>query len=205
MSTVIFNNKIGKMKLLIKNKHAGSVYLQMMFGFFKFFLVLFIVFSILFVVRSHFKAKINILDTELTLLAHNIIYAKGGVSYQDQITGRVYPGVISLEEFENSFAMSSRLNQAFFYEKQPVFAAALNLEIPQQHRKIDGVYYYKEWYDKWNPLAASRLLGKGSVIKKTISFNVVVREITAETQQEKEQGLKLFPGTVTIEIVTPKP
>lgn len=184
------------MILLGKNKRAGSVYLQMMFGFFKFFLVLFIVFSILFVVRSHFKAKIDILDTELTLLAHNIIYAKGGVSYQDPITGRVYPGVISLEEFENSFAMSSRLNQAFFYEKQPVFAAVINLNLPEQNKKVESVYYYKEWYDKWHPLGASRLIGKGAVIKKTMSFNVLVRQKTSPHD---------IPGILTMEIVTPRP
>ncbi len=196
-----------KLYHLTKNKYAGSVYLQMIFVFFRFLLVLFIVFSIVFIVRSHFKVKIDILDAELNLLAHTMLYAPGGVSYQDPITSRVYPGIIYLEEFENTFTMSSRLNQAFYYEKQPVFAAALILDIPQQNKKVEGVYYQKEWYDKWNPLAASRLIGSGSVIKKKFTFNVLVKALDQQQGQEDQTNnqLKTFPGKLTIDIVTPKP
>lgn len=196
-----------KLYHLTKNKYAGSVYLQMMFGFFRFFLVLFIIFSIVFIVRSHFKVKIDILDAELNLLAHNMLYTPGGISYQDPITNRIYPGIINLEEFENTFTMSSRLNQAFFYDKQPVFAAAFTLDIPQQNKRVEGVYYQKDWYDKWNPLSSSRLIGRGSVIKKKFTFDVLVKASDQQPDQQDQttKQLKTFPGKLTIDIVTPKP
>ena len=179
---------------LLKNKTAGALYMQMLFGFFKFFVVLFITFSILFVVKSHFKVKINIVDAELDLLAQDFVYAKGGISYFDPSINRVYPGVVSYEEFERKEVLSARLQNSFYFEK-PVYAASFSLAIPHKNVEFKEIYYYKEWYDKWKPLSESKLIGKGSVISKTKSFNVIVMMSDANAS----------PGILTIELLTPRP
>jgi len=116
--------------------------------------ILFAVFMLitLYTVATIYESKI--LDTaeiEAKLFKHYILYSPNGLSYTDPNTGRLYPGVVSLDNFN-----SERLESAAsFGEINNMIAAKITLYGPKGGPPINEVYYNKDRYDAWFPLTYS--------------------------------------------------
>ena len=93
------------------------------------------------------------------VFSHSLLYSPGGVSYHDPLTGRVYPGTIHADQFSD-LDLNSSLNLG----NNRLIAAEIRLKTFAYNDKPEvvgfpTVYYNKEWYDNWQPLAKWNIPG----------------------------------------------
>lgn len=117
-----------------------------------FTIMLFVAFMLLtarFTVVKH-----DVFETEANLLVQSLLYNRGGISYEDSATGRIYPGIIDLNKFsqQNQDETEQQLLYAVYYgEKQRHVAANITIE-----GMVEGnsLLYNRVQYLNWEPSTA---------------------------------------------------
>lgn len=195
------------MKRNMKNKKASMfAYYQMMFVFFRLFLLALALFSMAFFVYIFIDQTTNIQDKEMDLFVEQLIYSKNGISYTDPLTGRVYPGVISFADVANPLVVEEKLNKAFDWGKHPLMSANISFSFPEWIKdddlsKIMPFYYNKERYMEWIYFAGKgRIIKVQSTTKSERSINIVIRKEVVIEGKVVEQ---LYPGVMKIILLSP--
>jgi len=155
---------------------------------FTWFLFLIIVlFSIIFLVKNHITLKADIKDIEADIFYQEVMFTKNGITYQDDLTRRSYPGIIDFNKFNKEV-----VTKTIYYGPENYFLAA-NFTLNHTDGKfIKSFLYNEEWYNRWKPLTKRFLPGSGSATLVKKQNYVLVK------QQEN-----IFPAILSLEIIYP--
>lgn len=149
--------------------------------------------GIFLLVGYYSKLTVNIDDVVPEVLFYRIMYSPNSISYTDNITGRVYPGIISLDNFTDE-----TLDRAINYSYERHIAAKLELYAGDRRTLVKTTYLNKVWYERFEPLSDRPYgidgpSGPGSVEIRTRASPVVYRE----------SGINQ-PGFLVVSILTPE-
>jgi len=151
-----------------------------------FIFLIIVLLAITLLVKSHIQTTIDIKDIESELFYQELMFTRDGISYQDKLTTRTYPGIIDLSKFNKN-----TLIETVSYGKNNYFIAA-NFSLMKQDRTlIESFLYNEDWFKKWKPLAKTGLLGPGgaTILKK--QNYVLVKDTTT------------YPAILNVEIIYP--
>ena len=143
-----------KSDIIKKNGKKGQAYKFLTWTFLEAGLTLLVLIFIAVIVHIFVQFDINVQDIERELFVENLLYSSEGISYVDSISGRVYPGVIDLEDFSNTVVMEAKLGEAFNYGgKTPGIAVSMvlkDLNIPHYYFTDSGeLKPHLKQEDKW--------------------------------------------------------
>ncbi len=143
-----------KSDIIKKNGKKGQAYKFLTWIFLEAGLTLLVLIFIAVIVHIFVQFDINVQDIERELFVENLLYSSEGISYVDSISGRVYPGVIDLEDFSNTVVMEAKLGEAFNYGgKTPGIAVSMvlkDLNIPHYYFTDSGeLKPHLKQEDKW--------------------------------------------------------
>jgi hypothetical protein len=145
-----------------------------------------ITFFIFFMVRSQIITNVDVTDAESQIFVQRLLYAKDGVSYYDATLGRLYPGVIKLDTFNQDY-FERNVQDAFYYgDDNRIIGAKLSL-FEADGSKIASrdyvVEYNKDFYDEKEVLYMAGegfLKGRGGVTGTTMKIPVIILDKEAE-------------------------
>jgi hypothetical protein len=129
-------------------------------------------FGIIVLVNSVVVKDENTFPVEAELLVQRLIYAPRAVSHYDDIINRVYPRIISFEDFADP-KTPARLERVIEYKPDPHISAKLTLK-EVGGNEIYTMYYHKEHYQKWKVHAYRGATGPGSASLHKRSVPVVI-------------------------------
>lgn len=156
------------------------------------FLVI-VMFSVVILIRSFVVEKVDVTELEANIFANRLLYSQNSISFVDEDTERVYPGIIDLTKF-NSKEMESLLLKSIFYgDNNRKVGAKITLKNPEDN-KDTSLFYNRAFYDEKRTLIDSWGNAKGpgastSFIKK---LDVLILEKS-----------KLHNGILTLDIIIP--
>ncbi len=190
----------------MKNKKAMFAYYQMMFVFLRLFVLILVLFSITFFVYLFIDQTTNIQDSEMDLFVEQLLYSKNGLSYNDALTGRVYPGVINFADIVNPSLIEEKLNKAFSYGEHPLMAAYINVSFPESVKdddllKLMPFYYDKDRFNEWIYFAdKGKIIKVQSTTKSERTISIVVRKEAVIDGRIVEQ---IYPAQMHITLLSP--
>lgn len=120
--------------------------------------VILILVSIVYVGLIYQSKAIESYDIEAKLFKHYLIYNPNGLSYWDDSTGRLYPGIVDLKNFN-----SERLEAAADFGTDRMVAANITLYDISKTTVIAQTYYNYPSFIRWKPISYGK--GAGSVYK----------------------------------------
>ena len=171
------------MKKLVNNKRGEGELLEQ---FPKILLTVAVMIGIFLLVSSFLKINLNIKPVEVEVLFNRLMYSPNSIIYTDNITGRVYPGIISLDNFTNE-----TLDRAISYSYERHISAKLEL-YDSSDGLIDTIYLNGLWYNRLEPLAVSGQSGSSSATIQTRTMPIVYRKNAINS-----------PGKIIITIILP--
>ena len=124
------------------NKRAVSFKIMNM-AFFRILFITIAFFVVWMFTVSQIQEKIEIGDIKDTIIINRALYSPTSFSYVDANTGRVYPGIIDINNFNNL-----QLNNSFDYSGNNI---AVKFEIKYSN-KTKTAYINQKWYERWAPL-----------------------------------------------------
>ncbi len=77
------------------------------------------------------------------IIVNRLFFSANSISYVDETIGKVYPGIIDIEKFENNV-----LDASFFTRENKAAAAKLDL-INLDTNETKEAYINKDLYDRW--------------------------------------------------------
>ncbi len=169
-----------------KNKKAQTSHT--MFKSISWFIFLIIILlSVVFLVKNYVKMTIDIKDLEAELFYQESIFTNNGITYQDEITGRTYFGIIDIDKFNNR-----TFTKSISYGPTNYFMSANYTLKNKDNTLLKSFVYNKEWYEKWKPRAKTFWPGPGSatILKKQSSVLVKDKQNT-------------IPAILYVEIIYP--
>lgn len=126
--------------------------------------------SVFILVNMLINRKIEVQNIQDDIFVYRLMYSPGSIAYQDNVTGRAYPGIIDVSRLTNE-----TLDKTMIYSYERQITARLDLlSFEEQHVKT--AYYNNIWYNRLEPLARSQLLGLGGAKMYYHVFPVVYRE-----------------------------
>jgi hypothetical protein len=153
------------------------------------FLVIMLIVCVI-LIRLFLNNRFDIADVQAEIFVNGFIYGTGGVTYTDPLTGRIFPEIIDVSQFN-----SSELDASLFYPDNRMIAA--KIIVTRDLSFVDAVaiaYYNKQWYDNWEPLLPLKSLpGIGGVTDYTKTLPIMLKE-----------GESLKAAYVTFHVVQPK-
>ena len=128
---------------------------------------------------------VDVSELEADLMKYRLLYSRNSISYTDDVTGRVYPGVIELDDFNQS-----RIDRSMsFGNYSRMMSMKLELlDLDGDLKKAN--FYQKDWYRRTKPLVGLR--GPGGAKEYTYFFPVLIKE-----NENKERAI------LKINLVTP--
>jgi len=124
----------------------------------------------------------DVFGIESTILVNSFFYARGGLSYEDPITNRIYPNIVELQKFypgdDANKTQEQLLSSIYFGQGQRHIAAKIT---------ISGysVYYNKPNYGAWEPLTTqTKAVGPSQVFSKNFTKDLLVKESDGSLKQE---------------------
>jgi hypothetical protein len=144
--------------------------------------------SIFLMVNLFLNQKLEVQNLQKEVFVGRVLYSPDSIMRTDNLTGKVYPGMIELEKFSNKTLEDSI---KYSYERQ--LASKMTL-YDVEGGIVKTVYYNSEWYNRFKPLADSNLGGVGGIKKysKKIPINYI----------DKEKIIS--PGMLDIEVLIPR-
>ncbi len=132
-------------------------------------IVILIVAAVLLIIRAYIVTNVDIRDTETRIFAARIHYAPTSIILFDNDLNRAFPGIIDLEKFNDFTLMNSIVinDNSFIAAKLSLY----NLD----GKPIKSAYFDQVWYERWEPLAESRIGGPGGADKFTFTRNVLFK------------------------------
>jgi len=143
--------------------------------------------GVLFLLGYYAGTTIDVAPIQANVFLYRAIYAPNTISFTDQVTGRVYPGIIVDSNFTTSH-LEAAIN--YSYEKQ--LAAKLELIDPVSNEVMATAYYNQEWYGRLEPLARAGLTGFGAAKYYVKELPVIYRKGNVD-----------FSATLKVQVIVP--
>jgi len=170
---------------MLNNKRGGVG--EILEHFPKILLTIAVMAGIFLLVGYYTSLTINIKPVEVEVLFNRIMYSPNSIMYMDNVTGRVHPGIINLDNFTDE-----TLDRAINYSYERHLAAKLDLYGSDRRKLVSTTYLNKVLYERLEPLAVSGQKGAGSADIKTRANPVIYRK----------DGVN-YPGFLKISIIIP--
>lgn len=139
-------------------------------------------------IRMFLMNKLEVKDVQAEILIGGLIYGKGGVTYYDELTGRHYPQIISLEQLD-----SAEIDMSLYYPSNNLITAKI-VVLSKDEEPLGFYYYNKEWWENWAPMLRRALPGRGGVTYYRRQLPVIYIDDSGKNKL----------GYVRFEIVQPK-
>lgn len=149
--------------------------------------------SVFALINSYIVKEVKTFDLETDLFIHRLIYSPYGISYYDELLGRVYPGVIDLKKL-SAPDFESRIMQEIQGGKTKTIAAKIILK-NERKEEILTTYYDQYWYQRGIVKAMSKAGLQEGARHKEVTLYALIR---SEPPQEPKKG------SVTIDVVMPE-
>jgi hypothetical protein len=146
-----------------------------------------IVMAGIFVLVSIFvNVKVDVLPVQREVLFNRLLYAPNSIMLTDNFTGKVYPGIIDMDKFNDETLDNST---KYFYERQ--ISAKLEL-FDSDKNLVQTAYLNGVWFNRIEPLARAKVGGasSGKIMWRTVPVSY-------------KKGTVLQPGYLKIEVLTP--
>ncbi len=142
--------------------------------------------SVFVLVSLLINRNVEVQDIQDDIFVYRLLYSPSSITFEDNNTGRVYPGVIDAKKVTDD-----ALDKTMAYSYERHITARLDLlSFDEQH--VATAYYNKIWYNRLEPLARAQLLGLGGAKLYYHVFPVVY----------KENGVSK-PGLLKIRVIMP--
>ncbi|MFH1770445.1 MAG: hypothetical protein ABH828_02710 [archaeon] len=99
-------------------------------------------------------SKMDTHQAEIDIFFNRLMYSSNAITYVDPETNRVHFGVLDISKLT-----SENIEKAISFPDKRVFAANITL----QANEPINVYYHKDWFENYAPLARAGLDGAGGV------------------------------------------
>ncbi|MFH1317135.1 MAG: hypothetical protein ABII01_06450 [Candidatus Woesearchaeota archaeon] len=152
------------------------------------FFVLLVVMTIIGMISFMVVTRIDIKDVETDVMAYRFLYSPNGFTYKNEMIQRNYPGFVDMEKFNED-----TLDKMLSYKNNEILTAKLTLK-NLEDGKENIIYFNKEWFDRYYPLALTKIPGPGGATISTKSFPVIIVDSIFEDQKQ---------GTLKIDVVMP--
>jgi len=179
--------------LLFKKDRKGIISFNMVSLIPRIIFLVIMLIACVVLIRLFITDKFNTNDIEAEILVSGMLYSAGGVGYYDPLTGRAYPEIIDIEQFD-----AAELEHSFFFEDNRLIAAKVFVtddRDAEDDEAVKAIYYNKEWYDNWNPLLRLRIPGIGGVHEYKRTMPVIYRA---------EGSGRLNSGFIHFQVVQPR-
>ncbi len=189
----------------MKQKKALSAY-DMIYWIARILFVTFMLITIYFVANIYESQALDTSRVEAQLFEHYLFYSPNSLSYTDPYTGRIYPGVLDVRNFDEEI-----LNEAAnFGETNNMVAANITLKSSRRititgdmtkQEVVASVIYNKKKYERWMQLVPSPMPGTGILAKGP--GTVLSHETRRYVIYLDEEGNRKY-GEVETTILVPK-
>ncbi|MBT4541010.1 hypothetical protein HOC35_05845 [Candidatus Woesearchaeota archaeon] len=195
-----------KTKKQFKNKKSMVAYFQLMMVMFRIFVLGLVLFSIAFMVFLFIEKDTNIQNEEVELFVEQLLYSKNGLSYRNQDTGRVYPGIINFADIVDPNEIEKRLNKAFDFGDYPLITSNFSLTFPDHIQDTDleqlkMFYYNKKSFEEYLVVSGWTSGSQQNAIRVEKAINVVLRKENVENGMLKVVN---YPATLHMTVLSPK-
>ncbi len=165
----------------MKSKKAMGAY-DMIYWIARILFVVMMLVSIYFVARIYESQQSDTADIEASVFKDYLLYNPNALSYSDPYTGRTYPGIVDLQNFDPEILESA----ANFSGGKEMIAANITL-LDFEDNIVKQAYYNRERYLDWLPLSHETFLGRGTVLKADNRTYVLY----VDEEGNREQGMLL--------------
>ena len=163
--------KIIRMKMLDRNKNGLMAFNATIMIVRMLFLVIVLVVCVL-LISLFLNQKFKTAEIHGEILIDGLIYGTGGLSYTDPVTGRVYPEIIDMAQLSGS-----ELDAGLFFPGNRMIAARITIE-NEKGVPLETVYFNKEFYINWAPMAALEgVPGIGNIVSYERKLPVILKDI----------------------------
>lgn len=141
-----------------------------------------------FLLSYYSSTTINVEKIQVSTFLYRELYQPNGLSYTDNLTGKVYPGLIDAKDFTNEHLDAS---MHFNYDKQIM----AKFEIyDQKYNQLQATAYYNGvWYSRMEPLALSFLPGIGGANYYSKTVPIIFR-----------RGVQSIPAMMEVTVIVPR-
>ena len=140
--------------------------------------------GILILISYFVNISVNIKPLQPELLLNRMLYSPAGITYQDNETGIVYPGIIDYEKFANE-----TLDGMMKYSYDRMLSA--KLELYNSKKELQKTAFFNGvWYNRIEPLASNKIGGAESGVITEIYMPIVYRKNIVD-----------FPGYLKIDVL----
>ncbi len=180
------------MAYMIKNKKS-VISGEMIMAIPQIIFLVAVMFAVVILIKVFIITHIDVRQVDANIFVNRILLSKGAISHYDEDIGRVYPGIISLERFQEiSSTNPTNLDEEImrYGTDNPILAAKMTLK---RNGYADIIAYYnKENFDRWEPKVLPGVKGgPGSVRAFEKQRYVLVKD-----------GDTLFPGILDFFIIS---
>ncbi len=173
---------------LLKNKKGDFIGLNIVLHIFEIIFTISLAVFLLLII--HIEKDINTFDLESEIFINRILYSNNGLWLYDKDTGRIYPGIIDIKNFDINDIEKNLEKTMFFGKENNRLAAEIILKLKE---KSYSIYYNKEKYDMWVSLyKAGYIKGIGARKGKNKKMPVLVKK-----------GEEMIPAILDITILIP--
>lgn len=185
------------MQLKNMNKKAGITF-NMVNMIPRFIFMIFVLITFMLTINVLLRPDPQTKSLEMDLFTFSLLNSPHGISYFDPDLNRVIPNTINLEDFETNL-IEERLNNSFYYGDENLHIAARITLADKQGNELANVFYNgglgKTYgFEYWAPVAIES--GRDVPSYYVRSMPILIRDNSLN-------NLRLYPGTVLIEVVTP--
>src|SRR3989338_2384263 len=173
---------------LQKNKKKGFAYFQIIFAFYRAFVLMLVVLSIIMITKLFIKVTFDTQKAEMELFKEQLLYSKDGISLYDRETQLLYPGVIDYNLLKNKALFESKLLQGFYFKDKPLVAAKLEFSLPTEiieltdptYEIFEPIFYHEDYFKELAVLANTKLIGAGGAKMIKRETPVLIKKIIVE-------------------------
>jgi len=150
---------------LIKNKRS-IISGEMIMAIPQIIFLIAVLFAFVVLIKVFIITQIDVRQVDANIFINRVLLSKGAISHYDGRIGRIYPGVVSLERFQEiSSANPNALDGEIisYGTDNPILAAKMTL---RREGYADIIAYYnKEKFDRWEPKVLSGVEGGPGSVK----------------------------------------
>jgi len=139
------------------------------------FLVI-VLFAIIILIRSFVLEKIDVTELESEIFANRLPCSPNSISFVDEISGRVYPGIIDLNKFKTNEIEDNLLKSIYYGNSNRNVGAKITLKNPGKGEE-NQIFYNKVFYEEKKILVDSALTeGPGGAKNYIKKLDVIIFE-----------------------------
>jgi hypothetical protein len=167
------------MKMRIRQKmNKKGISDNLLYSMLDFMLMIAVILSVIFLVKMFIVNNIDTSRVESRIFMARMMHSPGLLAYEDAELGRVYPGTIDLQRF-NQTEYDGAINRSYYYGASKFIASRMTLSFNGEEKEI---YYNQDQFNAWQYFAKVYIPGAGSAKIFEKRFPVTVVNTTGRYQ-----------------------